>query len=155
MLIKQREQLDRDLADYVVGDGVATADEYRREVLRLGAKAQALAREIARLEAGGLPQRPPRRMPGLERIARFHSLGPAAHCVRCGFARQPPEWARAAGWLERAHIIDRVFDGLDLESNLLPLCSPCHLDQPVFRAGEEAPALRWFGRPISAWGMWA
>lgn len=45
----------------------------------------------------------------------------------------------------RAHIIDRVFDGLDVEWNLALLCDWCHRTQPIFKPGEETGALAWFG----------
>lgn len=105
-----------------------------------------LNREACRLLAGGLATRPPRRMPSLTSIADHRGLlGKHPHCVRCGW--QPPvtSWAKASQWLERAHIIDRVVDGLDLTSNLAPLCSPCHRSQPIFWPADEGDALSWFG----------
>lgn len=49
--------------------------------------------------------------------------------------------------LVRAHIIDRMFGGLDNAANLAPLCEWCHEIQPIFRPGDEAAALDWFGLP--------
>lgn len=58
-------------------------------------------------------------------------------CYRCG---QP---ARC----EKAHLIDRFYDGLDDVQNLVPLCYPCHSEQPPFIPGEERRALIWAQTP--------
>lgn len=97
--------------------------------------------------AGFWPSRPGRRMPTLSRIAAYHGLPAEPACVRCKWVAPCGTWRAASRYLERAHIIDRVFDGLDGPQNLAPLCHGCHKDQPIFRPGDEVAALRWFGLP--------
>jgi 5-methylcytosine-specific restriction endonuclease McrA len=103
-------------------------------VARFNDERYANLRKQERLRAGGLTDRPPRNMPSMKKIVAYHGLPTPPTCVRCGLD----------GYLERAHIIDRVFDGLDLESNLLPLCPLCHRSQPIFKPGDEDAALKWF-----------
>jgi hypothetical protein len=91
------------------------------------------------------PRRPKRRMPSMIRIAAYHRLGEQPFCIRCEWEPPISSWREAGPWLVRAHIIDRVCDGLDLESNLAPLCNPCHGSQPMFENGDERAALYWFG----------
>lgn len=74
-----------------------------------------------------------RRMPTMNAICAHHHL-PHGKCLRC---RQP---ARC----EKAHIIEREYGGLDTVANIVPLCYPCHAEQPAFRPGEEARAWAWF-----------
>ena len=99
----------------------------------------------------GNSKRPRRRMPSMAQIARHHGFDRSTPlCIRCG--RVPDDyatWGDTSGLgLQRAHIIDRVFSGLDNPSNLLPLCWRCHRQQPIFKAGDEAEALDWFiGEP--------
>ncbi len=96
--------------------------------------------------------RPKRRYVSLSRIARWHDLGDMPYCVKCEYC-EGTTWQSAQGWLERAHIIDRTYGGLDIEPNLLPLCAHCHRHQPAFKNGEEAEALAWFktvGDPVLA-----
>lgn len=90
-------------------------------------------------------------MPALKRIAEFWALpDDPPYCVRCGWSVPVIRWNDASGWLIRAHIIDRCFDGLDLPCNLAPLCDGCHSHQPIFKPGEEPIALIWFGlRPVA------
>jgi len=90
--------------------------------------------------------RPKRRMPSLLHIARFWGIAhQQPHCVRC-FALAPvDDWRKANSYLQRAHIVDRIFDGLDVVWNIAPLCVRCHHHQPIFRAGEELDAIDWFG----------
>ena len=92
-----------------------------------------------------LPVRPRRRMPTLLAIARYHGLGEVSYCVRCGYRPPWDHWGISSTYLERAHIIDRCFDGLDVAPNLAPLCSWCHRTQPIFKPGDEAEAYAWFG----------
>lgn len=90
--------------------------------------------------------RPQRRMPSIWKLATWHGielLGPA--CWRCGVIPKGITWRQANRYLDRAHVIDRQADGLDLEPNLRPLCRRCHRSQPTFRPGEETDALAWFG----------
>ena len=106
-----------------------------------------LSFERDRLAAGGLAIRPKRKMPSLKRIAEVNNLGMDARCVRCGYT-QGGAWPYTCNWLDRAHVIDRVFDGLDTEANLRPLCHLCHRSQPIFEPGDEHTALDWFA------GLW-
>lgn len=78
----------------------------------------------------------PRREPPMAAIAEFHGIDPH-RCYRCG------ELART----ERAHVIDRVFGGLDAVQNLVPLCARCHHEQPPRLAGEERAAWLWLAHP--------
>jgi hypothetical protein len=52
-------------------------------------------------------------------------------------------WAAASGYLDRSHLIDRCFDGLDHAGNLVPLCASCHKAMPSFRPGDEGAAVFW------------
>lgn len=99
----------------------------------------------------GYSFRPKRRMPTMTQIAKHHGFDRSTPlCIRCGLVPDDyATWKDAGGLgLERAHVIDRVFDGLDTLANLLPLCWRCHRGQPIFKAGDEAAALDWFiGEP--------
>ena len=117
----------------------------------LNAQFAAQERERDRLLAGGLPRRGPRRMPSMRRIAAHHGLGQDPYCVVCGYGPPASTWMAASSYLERAHIIDRCFDGLDVEANLAPLCGSCHRSQPIFEPGDEERALAWFGLPVKPW----
>jgi 5-methylcytosine-specific restriction endonuclease McrA len=82
-------------------------------------------------------ERGPRRMPSMRDIVAFHGLE-SAFCVRCGRVDD----------LERAHLIDRCFAGLDGPQNLAPLCWYCHRRrQPIFVPGQEDLARAWFRLP--------
>jgi hypothetical protein len=103
-------------------------------------------------------------MPSLKKIAaHLGVIGDPPHCWKCKALVPTDNWDKASRWLERAHVIDRVFDGLDNAANLRPLCPGCHRVQPIFRAGEEARALRWFNKPgdpmmpflVTVMGMYA
>jgi hypothetical protein len=78
------------------------------------------------------PDRSRRHMPPMVAIERHWDL-PHGYCARC---KQP---ARC----EKAHIIDRCHGGLDGPQNLVPLCYPCHSDQPSYEPGDEPFALEW------------
>src|SRR5262245_28203264 len=86
-----------------------------------------------------LPARPRRSMPSLRKIvAHWREMGPFVvddhpHCFACRQPAPVDDWADARGWLERAHLIDRVFGGLDGPQNLVLLCSLCHRLQPAFK----------------------
>ncbi len=84
-------------------------------------------------------------MPSLHKIAKFWKLDARPRCVRCLIKTRVYDWRQADGLLERAHIIDRCWDGLDEVHNLAPLCSFCHACQPMFKSGDEIKALKWFG----------
>lgn len=88
--------------------------------------------------------RPDREMPSLKAIATHHGIvEKPARCWKCGWFGIFPGWTGTSG-LERAHVIDRALDGLDIEPNLRPLCASCHKFQPSFEPGDEELALRWF-----------
>lgn len=134
---------DRELRRWVDDDHT---DETLRQVFaRLKNDIRLHEFERDRLLAGGLVRRPKRQMPSMVKIAAHHGLSDSAPlCVRCG--RVPDDcgsWRKPSG-LQRAHMIDRVFDGLDTLANLLPLCVLCHRSQPIFKAGDEDKALDWF-----------
>lgn len=78
-------------------------------------------REIALLLKGAVPDRGKRSMPSIARIAAHHDL-PPDECWRCG----------RDGYVERAHIVARVWDGLDGPQNIALLCPPCHRRTPAF-----------------------
>lgn len=104
-----------------------------------------LERQRQWLLDGGTAGRPARRMPSLKKIAAFWNLPEPPACVRCGYESGDERWPATSMHLQRAHIIDRCFDGLDALCNVAPLCYGCHKSQPIFRPGDEAAALRWFG----------
>lgn len=84
-----------------------------------------------------------RKMPSAEAVAAYHEtqgnlrdgLWPA--CFGCAGGKD--SW----GELERAHLIDRAFGGLDGPQNLVLLCWRCHREMPSFRPGDEAFAWAW------------
>lgn len=109
-------------------------------------------------------QRPARRMPSLRRVAEFWldrdewpdykgnyiGLG-EPFCAACGWLApevddEPWTWKSASAHLDRAHLIDRCYGGLDGACNLVPLCHICHKGMPSFRPGQEAEALAWVRR---------
>lgn len=138
----------RAIAEWCRRDDVVYAD-LKRELQRLDGE---LATDLRRREVlldGAPARRPRRRMPTLQRIAAFHRLPSQPACVRCEMQPRAERWSDPNPGLERAHIIDRVYNGLDLVSNLLPLCPPCHRSQPIFKPGDDAAALEWFGRPAA------
>lgn len=105
----------------------------------------------------GLPARPPRRMPALWTLAsywaaRFGLDGDALavpFCFGCGTempadgATPERRWNRAAGRLERAHLVDRFLGGLDGPQNVIPLCVLCHKLMPMFDIEQGDAALAW------------
>jgi len=89
--------------------------------------------------------RPKRQYVSLPKLAQHlgvYEQHPA--CWRCGTEAPVDRWEDASGWLERAHVIDRWADGIDVACNLRPLCSFCHRIQPIFEPGDEGAALAWF-----------
>jgi 5-methylcytosine-specific restriction endonuclease McrA len=75
------------------------------------------------------------------------------HCFRCGetFMLDGPvspryQWDNSAGYLERAHLVDRSRGGLDGPQNLMPLCHRCHKAMPSFDPGEGPDAIAWIRR---------
>lgn len=117
------------------------------ELTNLNSTESTLRRKHARLADGGLADRPKRHMPSLRRIADFWELPEPPACVACGWPTPAGAWREANRWLIRAHIIDRVMDGLDKVWNFAPICNPCHRKQPIFYPGDERTALSWFDLP--------
>lgn len=127
-------------------DAVAhTAEDIAAIAKRMKAELERDTRERDLLLAGGLAQRPARRMPMFTKVARFHNLPTPPACIRCDFKPGVATWGEASSHLQRAHIIDRAYGGLDSLCNILPLCPPCHREQPIFRPQDRAEALEWFG----------
>lgn len=70
-------------------------------------------------------------------------------CWACGSCAERPEWEHMlrardrwqASPLERAHLADRVYNGLDTPANLALLCCWCHGMQPAAR--HAADSIRW------------
>jgi len=107
---------------------------------------------LDRLLAGHAAARPPRRMPSLKKIADHHCLPMQPFCVGCGLHTPVSEWRNASPYLDRAHIIDRCYGGLDAAQNLAPLCQACHKVQPIFEPGDEDEAMEWFALPWDGGG---
>jgi 5-methylcytosine-specific restriction endonuclease McrA len=103
----------------------------------------------------GLPLRPGRRMPTWQAIQRywyrqergwvgFGQCDPGEPtCYRCGWWCMRDDKRSEADGLERAHLVDRCFGGLDIEPNLVLLCSTCHRSMPSFEPGDEHKAIEW------------
>lgn len=116
------------------------------------------AKRAAIMHPDWLPSRPGRRMPSLWKIVQHwaqkdtfapHPIALPA-CFACcsrppGNPDDTPEdaWNNALGYLERAHLVDRVRGGLDGPQNLAPLCHACHKVMPPFDVGEGAQAIEW------------
>lgn len=84
----------------------------------------------------GRPLRPRKRV-GWDEIAEEWGLV-KIECMHCG--------EDDIELLERAHIIDHAWDGLDVPWNMLPLCIDCHANQKIqWLPGQETRALVWFG----------
>lgn len=82
-----------------------------------------------------MTDRPKRRMPPIKRILEYRNIK-EPHCQKCLVPMRPKH-------LERAHLIDRFFGGLDGVQNLVLLCSWCHKRMPSFCNGEESAVLSW------------
>jgi 5-methylcytosine-specific restriction endonuclease McrA len=63
-----------------------------------------------------------RKLATLKAVARHHGR-PEDSCWRCG---------RTDAHLERAHLVDRMQDGLDGPQNLALLCPSCHAMMPPY-----------------------
>jgi hypothetical protein len=81
-------------------------------------------------------------------------------CARCGW-RVPPHkapvdeygdprrvslaqlWQKAGRVVDRAHLVDHMFDGRDDVANIVPLCHLCHREMPSFGVREAGNALAW------------
>ena len=116
---------------------------------------QLRAIDAARIEERRL-ERPKRRMPSGWTIARYWASRSEflvdleePECFACGvvydwgedFHEQTPRqrWTKAEHWLQRAHIVARVYHGLDGPQNLALLCELCHRYQPD-NSGKESIA---------------
>ena|ERR1017187_845765 len=98
--------------------------------------------------------RPDRKLPSLWTIAEYWSgrdvfdlTLPWPHCFSC-FREAPcreedsprDRWNGASRYLDRAHLVDRAFNGLDGPQNMVPLCRLCHRRMmPMFRGYDEYP----------------
>ncbi len=134
-----------------------------RALAKTGRPVTATVTEIARnphhylrhvLDPNWLPARPSRVMPSLWQMAEYWYLRDDVfdvdlrnpHCFGCGdtawsfAATLKLRWNDAARKLERAHLVARVFDGLDGVQNMVPLCSLCHRYQPD---SDGAEAVSW------------
>lgn len=67
-------------------------------------------------------------------------------CFACGWLAPvtdgPGAWARASGWLDRAHLVDHWLGGSGEPSNLVALCHLCH-DAMTEPFDDRDEALRW------------
>lgn len=98
------------------------------------------AQEVDYLRGGGTARRPSRRMPSTKAIASWHGH-PDKTCWRCG----------RHGRVERAHIVDRVFGGLDGVQNLALLCEPCHAQMPIVRPIDQETGRSYVGLSAHDW----
>jgi hypothetical protein len=104
------------------------------------------------------PQRPARRMPTVWKLVEYWAARPDVfqvrpqipHCFGCGDevpydeAATPKErWNGASGYFERAHLVARVYDGLDGPQNIVPLCGLCHRMMPD---DDGTAAIAWLQR---------
>lgn len=103
-----------------------------------------------------LPERPKRSMPSLWKIAEYwlarsvFEVDPVQpHCFACRTEvpyagdTSKKRWNSACRWLQRAHLVARVFDGLDGPQNIAALCDLCHRFQPD---DDGARAIAWIQR---------
>lgn len=86
-----------------------------------------------------MTDRPKRRMPSMKRLLEYRNIK-EPHCQKC-LVPMPVDH------LERAHLIDRCYDGLDGAQNLAALCGWCHKQMPSFYNGDEDEAMRWLATP--------
>lgn len=61
------------------------------------------------------------------------------HCVGC--KQEFPEWS--SKYLDRAHIVNRCYGGVNEPYNLTLLCRPCNRAMPKFAADQDAEAAVW------------
>ncbi len=70
-------------------------------------------------------------------------------CAACGWRGPVTDgdlravWRFASKFIDRAHLVDHMFDGRDDTANLVPLCHLCHRRMPAFRIGQRDAALAW------------
>jgi hypothetical protein len=146
------EKLRREVGDRYGMTGTERLDEFLEEIPQY-----TIAREHI-MAPGWVPQRPSRTMPALWVIARYWHRAPlpvadilaVPYCFRCGrrVVQDHPRsledrWNAAVGYLERAHLVDRIRGGLDGPQNLMPLCHRCHKIMPSFDPGEGPDAIAW------------
>jgi hypothetical protein len=116
--------------------------------------ARAAAAERERL--GLLPDRPGRYLPRLWALASYWAGRDTfavsldrPHCFGCRLRMEasgvtPQEqWNSAGLWLHRAHLVDRIRDGLDGPQNVVPLCAACNHVMPSFGPADGADAIAW------------
>ena len=102
-----------------------------------------------------------RRMPDLWAIASYWAEREVfrvdltwPHCFGCRTSGpleddddNPPSdralWRASSSFLDRAHLVDRMYGGLDGPQNLVPLCTRCHRLMPVHRLGDGPAAIKW------------
>jgi hypothetical protein len=110
------------------------------------------------------PNRPRDRVASLPEIAAYWASNPdvedllpaiRAHwigfgepfCFACGWLAPVLDdenaWKRAAGWLERAHLVDHCFGGSGEPENLVPLCFFCHEAMRPYSFLDRIEALGW------------
>jgi hypothetical protein len=134
---EMHEQVERESKAFI--DGLRSIDAAREQIWKPGWK----------------PARPERRMPTLWKLAEywaargtFDVLLDDPHCFGCRedvseFCHgETPKarWNSLSGYLERAHLVARVYDGLDAPQNIVPLCGPCHRLMP----DDDGPAaIKW------------
>jgi hypothetical protein len=102
-----------------------------------------------------LPDRPARAYVPLWKIASYWATRGIfwveldyPWCFGCGKDADVDEsmprderWNAASTFLERAHLADRAWNGLDQVQNIVPLCGLCHRVMPSFTDGREA--IKW------------
>lgn len=110
-----------------------------------------------------IPYRGDRSIPSLWTIARYWAQrGTFAidldnpHCLACGYSQEldgtPAErWKQAGRFLQRAHLIDRVRDGLDGPQNIIPLCGACHRAQPSYGVEQCDEVIAWIQAGGCGW----
>jgi hypothetical protein len=93
--------------------------------------------------------RPARRMPSVITIARHWAARDTftvdldhPHCFGCRV--ETDAWSNS--FYERAHLVDRVWGGLDHAGNLALLCATCHRGMPTFDVDEGEAAIEWVVR---------
>jgi len=59
-------------------------------------------------------------------------------------------WALGSCFLERAHLVNHAWGGLDAVQNIVPLCLRCHRKMPSFRCGTGRWAVAW----VQGGGRW-
>lgn len=112
------------------------------------------------------PKRPKRRLPTHWEVAEYWAgrdvfmvSRDEPECFGCGTVQgwaedhdtQTPKqrWNAAKRWLQKAHIVARVYGGLDGPQNIALLCDLCHSYQPD---DNGADAIAWIAAGGIGWG---